>query len=530
MSFRLRLLGVLAAPLPILVMAAVPSFASQSPAPARIPLRGAEVAAVSHSVRTGGLAADRQLSVSVSLAPRDPAALDAFVAKVSDRSSAEYGHYLTPAQFADRFGPTTAQINQVTSYLRSQGLTVGAVTGGHLVVKASGTVAQIQQAFGTQLSTYRDAAAKRDYYANATAPTLPSAIAASVVDVGGLSNYATLRHSVAYTPTQITTGYDLTSVRSAGYTGSGSVALIEFDGFKQSYITKYDTTYSISTTSPTKIAVDGGSGSIGSGEIEVELDIEVIQAIAPGAAIHVYEAPNTDAGEVDLYSAIVNADEPVTSISWGLDEPDRTSANITAVHNVLAEGAAQGESFFAASGDNGSDDAGTGGTSVDYPASDPYVTGTGGTTLKLTSANAWSSETAWSGSGGGVSVKFTKPSFQSGISGTYRSVPDVSTAANPSYGWRIYSEGAWYQVGGTSAAAPSWAAFTSIYNQRAAAAGKAALGYANPTLYTLGAAASSGFHDITSGSNGAYSAAAGYDRVTGWGSYDGAKLITALLG
>ena len=277
--------------------------------------------------------------------------------------------------------------------------------------------------------------------------------------------------------------------------------------------------------------VDGGSGALGDGQVEVELDIEVLHAIAPKANVTVFEGPNSDAGEVDTYQAIVDSGIPTTSISWGASESQRTTSNINAVDAVFKAGAAEGLGFYAASGDDGSDDAGDGTTTVDYPASDPYVTGVGGTTLTVTSANAWSKETAWSGGGGGKSSVFKIPSWQTAVQktagGGYRQVPDVSALANPSPGVSIYSQGSWGTVGGTSAAAPEWAAFGALYNQRAAAAGKANLGFANPALYT---ASGTGFHDITSGSNGAYSAASGWDFTSGWGSYNAATLATKLLG
>jgi kumamolisin len=159
------------------------------------------------------------------------------------------------------------------------------------------------------------------------------------------------------------------------------------------------------------------------------------------------------------------------------------------------------------------------------------TTGVGGTTLTVTSSNAWSRETAWSGGGGGASDVFPIPSRQTPVQksqgGGDRQVPDVSALANPSPGVSIHSQGSWGQVGGTSAAAPEWAGFAALYNQQASAAGKSVLGFANPVLY---AADGTGFHDITSGSNGAYSAAAGWDFATGWGSYNAATLAAKLLG
>jgi kumamolisin len=431
-------------------------------------------------------------------------------------------------------------VKQVKEYLRAQGLTVGKVHSGNLLVDASGTAAQLEKAFGTKLSTWKDAKSGRAFYANETAPTLPTGIAGLVSDVTGLNNRAQLHHQGSakvnphngpgggYTPAQIKGGYNV----SGTYTGSGQkIALLEFDGFAQSNITKYDTNYSLGSPTPTVSKVDGGSGALGDGQVEVELDIEVLHAIAPKANVTVFEGPNSDAGEVDTYQAIVDSGIPTTSISWGASESQRTTSNINAVDAVFKAGAAEGLGFYAASGDDGSDDAGDGTTTVDYPASDPYVTGVGGTTLTVTSANAWSKETAWSGGGGGKSSVFKIPSWQTAVQksagGGYRQVPDVSALANPSPGVSIYSQGSWGTVGGTSAAAPEWAAFGALYNQQAAAAGKANLGFANPALYT---ASGTGFHDITSGSNGAYSAATGWDFTTGWGSYNAATLATKLLG
>ncbi|MYS21674.1 kumamolisin. Serine peptidase. MEROPS family S53 [Streptomyces sp. DvalAA-14] len=540
MTLRLRLLA--AAATPALLLAAVPAAyaATAHPATARTALSGDVLTGLNaHAVRTGAVASTDRISVAVSLTSRDDQALDAFVAQVSNPASAGYGHYLTKGQFAARFGRSDADAKKVTDYLRSQGLTVGTVHSGNLVIDATGTAAQVEKAFGTSLSAWKDAASGRSFYANDAAPSLPGSVASLVSDVSGLNNQARLHHQApasvtphngpggGYTPAQIKGGYNV----SGSSTGSGQqIALLEFDGFQQSNITAYDSHYALSSSAPTVHKVDGGSGALGDGQVEVELDIEVLNAIAPAAKVTVFEGPNSDAGEVDTYQAIVDSGIPVTSISWGAAETQRTTANINAVDAVFKQGAAEGLGFFAASGDSGSDDAGTGGTSVDYPASDPYVTGVGGTTLTVTSGNAWSRETAWSGGGGGKSGVFAIPSWQTAVQksqgGGKRQVPDVAALANPSPGVSIYSQGRWGQVGGTSAAAPEWAGFAALYNQQAAAAGKARLGFADPALYS---ASGTGFHDITSGSNGAYSAAAGWDFTTGWGSYNAATLTAKLL-
>ncbi|HEY4454474.1 MAG TPA: S53 family serine peptidase [Pseudonocardiaceae bacterium] len=534
MRLTLRILGAAVVPITLFV-AAAPAVATS----ARVAIAGDSVATEGAAV-VGQVAIDQRVSLAVSLAPRNETGLAAFIADVSNPHSARYGHYLSTAQYAEQFGPSQDEVNKVGGYLREQGLSVDSISPSHLVIDASGTAGTIEKAFDTTLTTYRDNATQRAYYANASAPTLPADIAPSVVDIAGLSTRTQRLQNArlqpdngpggGYTPAQIKGGYDVNSLASAGINGTGQkVALLEFDGFQQSNISAYDSHYALSATTPAVHKVDGGSGALGDGQVEVELDIEVVQALAPKAAITVFEGPNSDAGEVDTYQAIVNSGTPVTSSSWGAAETERTSANIQAVDNVFRQGAAEGESVFAASGDSGSDDAGNGGQSVDYPASDPYVTGTGGTTLTVTSGNAWSRETAWSGSGGGVSSVFAQPSFQSGVTGTNgkRGVPDVSALANPSPGVSIYSQGQWGQVGGTSAAAPEWAGFAALYNQDAAGAGKPGLGWADPLIYQINASA---LHDITSGSNGAYKAGQGYDLVTGRGSYDAAKFVAASLG
>ena len=535
-------IGLLAAPLPILALAVVPAQAA--PAPATVALRADTVPAVAQSALVGTVAARTSVSVTVSLAQRDPAGLQNFLKQVADPASAQYKHYLTVKQFAQRFGAAPGAAAQVSAYLTGHGLKVGQLTANGLTLTATGTATQIEKAFGTTLSTYRDGAG-REFYANAAAPQLPAAIAAVVTDVSGLSDYAVSHQDAVrgqsgakasvqgYTPTQIRSGYNLNTPISAGYTGKGqTVALEEFSAFTQSDVTTYDKKFSLTPSTPTVVKSDGGTTDT-SGEDEVELDIEVVQAIAPGATIKVYEAPNSDAGEAAVYAQLVSDDVPVISTSWGQDEAAETASNRVALNTDFQEAAAQGQSIYAASGDDGSDDAGNGGTSVDFPAADPYVTGAGGTTLKLSSSGAWSSEKAWSGSGGGVSSYFATPSFQTSVnSGSYRTVPDVAADADPSTGWAIYTEGSWAEYGGTSAAAPNWAAFTAIYDDEAGALGKAKLGFANASIYSLAESSNykSAFHDITSGSNGAYSAGTGYDEVTGWGSYNGANFLSDELG
>jgi kumamolisin len=531
---NLRLLGVLIAPLPILALAVVPASASSAPA-TRVALNSEVVSGLSQTTHLGSLASAQKVSLEVSLTPRNQAQLDAFVQAVSTPSSPLFKRYLTVSQYAAQYGASESSIAAVTSYLKSEGLSVGAPTANHLTLTASGTSAQVEKAFDVTLGTYRDATG-RDFYANTAAPTLPTSIASLVDGVAGLSTKAihsndvqsaasTPHASQVLTPTKARSGYNLTSTISAGDNGKGeTVALAEFSAYAASDVAKYDSNYSLGATAASVVKVDGGTTDT-SGEDEDELDIEVVYALAPGATVKVYEAPNSDAGEVALYSSLASSGITSISSSWG--EPETEEDNLTSDDADFKEMSAQGQSMFAASGDSGADDNGSS-LSVDYPASDPYVSGVGGTALTESTSGAWSSETAWSDSGGGISVEWATPSFQTSVnSGAYRDVPDVAASGAESSAWYIYTEGEWTDVWGTSAAAPNWAAFTADYNTTAKADGKANFGFANSEIYTVAKSSSysSAFHDIKSGNNGGYSAKTGYDEVSGWGSYNGGGFI-----
>ena len=217
-----------------------------------------------------------------------------------------------------------------------------------------------------------------------------------------------------------------------------------------------------------------------------------------------YEAPNSDAGEVALYAALVSADVPVISSSWG--EPENQENNLASDDADFKEAAAQGQSVYAASGDSGADDDGYGGLSVDYPASDPYVTGVGGTNLTVTSAAPGAARPRWSDSGGGSLVEWSTPSFQTAVNpaatARCRTWPPPAAPSSP---WYIDADGSWTDVWGTSAAAPNWAAFTADYDTtRRPRPARPSSG--TPTASCTPSPAArptrSAFHDVKSGSNG----------------------------
>lgn len=267
--------------------------------------------------------------------------------------------------------------------------------------------------------------------------------------------------------------------------------------------------------------------------IEIALDAEYVHATAPAAIIVNYMAASTSVPDfATMYNRIVT-DNPghVVTTSWGICEKNLPLSAQQTEDNIFANANAIGQSWFAASGDNGSDDCGDGTTSVDSPANSPHVTAVGGTTPTCSAGMSlfdpacagYGSESAWDGSGGGVSVNFSRPSYQKNCGvppGTQRLVPDVALEADPSPGKYVVVKGKWYAIGGTSGAAPQWAGYLAQLNQKMGGPG---LGNPGAALYAL--CGTPAFHDITTGSNGVFSASAGYDPVTGLGTIDAVNFM-----
>ena len=491
--------------------------------------------------RDSAVAANQQVTVGVSLTLRDAAGLAAFDTAVSTPGNAEYGHYLTAAQFAAKYSPTQAQVSQVEQYLAAAGLKVTGVSGNRQVVDASGTASQVGSAFHTTLSNYTSGS--KHYRTNDSAVSLPSSVSGLVQGVSGLDSRAVAHPQLVApkvaTPAATPSGYGPTQYDGAyrfnnvGEDGTGiTVALWEFDGYTAGDLSTYESQYGLSGPAATTVSVDGANynSSPGDGQGEVELDSDIVRGVAQKASQLVYEAPNSNQGQIDMANLIVSQDKAqVISISWGGCEADQGTSEMTSTDNALSQAVAEGITVYSASGDSGSADCQSGATGVDYPASSPYVSGAGGTTLTV-SGTTWSSEKAWSDSGGGVSTVYAKPSWQTS-SGTKRTVPDISGNADyPGSPYAIYIAGSWQPVGGTSCVAPLWSGFTALVDQKAKAAGKATMGLINPALYAAATANySANFHDITSGSNGGFSAGPGVDDVTGIGSPIGDTLANTLV-
>ncbi len=531
----------------------------------RVTLSGQAVPLIQQARLMQAVDPNQQLNLSIGLQLRNPADLDSLLSAIYDPQSPQYHQYLTPDQFNQLFAPAPDQVQQVVSFLQGQGLTVTSIAPNNLLIDATGSVAQVEQAFNIQINNYQEG--NQTFYANATSPSIPTSISPLITSIGGLDNsvlyqplyrrldthHQSHRGALAgqsgFGPKDLSTAYDVTPLHSAGIRGDNqTIALFELDGYQASDISQYFQANGLATPNISNVMVDNFNGSPGQGAIEVELDIEVAGGIAPHARQLVYEGPNTTQGVNDTYNRIVHDNKAqIVSISWGLCEASSGTAELQTLDNIFKQGASQGISFFAAAGDSGAYDCGDGNLAVDSPAGDPYVTGVGGTNLQL-NAGAYGSESVWSnpndtqrspegaGGGGGISKTFTQPSWQTGpgVSNQYsngkREVPDVSADADPATGYSMYCTvtnagcpaNGWLTVGGTSASAPLWAGSMALINQYLKSQGKAAVGHANPTLYGLfnGQQQSPAFHDVNTGNNLFYPATTGYDMGSGIGTPD----------
>lgn len=502
------------------------------------------------------------LQLSIGLRLRNEEGLNTLIAMQSNPRSSFYHHYITPQEFLARFAPDQSTVQSVTTYLRRQGFQVGAVSANHVLINASGSVASIERAFGTTIADYDIGG--RIAYAPTREISMPASLAHSILSVSGLNNVAEYhstyqasrvyartnrqsRITSGYTPDKLKNAYNIAPLATRKVDGAGqSIAFFELDGYTASDVDTYQRVFQLNTPGRQNMLVDGASTTPGVNAIEVELDLEVASAIAPAARQLVYIGPNTTQGINDTYNRIVTDGlANLVSVSWGTCEARQDPKELQLLDIIFKQGAAQGQTFFVASGDAGAFDCMNYTPSVDSPADDPYVIGVGGTRLSL-QHDAYGSEMAWfcveckgggprgTGSGGGISTFFSRLEFQhiQPMYTSYRTVPDVSANADPATGYMIYctvlasrcNYQGWITVGGTSAAAPFWAGVIANLNQYLGRAGKIHLGYVSPILYSLYNSRAilkyPPYHDVTSGNNLYYPAVTGYDLATGMGTPD----------
>ena len=447
------------------------------------------------------------------------------------------------ADFGQHFGADPADLEALRTFARTHGLSERGADAPRRVLHLSGAPHALERAFAVTLGRYEFSDGRGPFVGCGHAPTLPP----QVLAVLGLDRRPVARAhsrrpraapSTTYTPPQLGQLYAF----PAGLDGSGeTVAIIELGGgFSASDLAQYFKSLGIvKAPTVTAVGVAGGTNTPGGdADDEVMLDIEVIGALAPGASIVVYFAPNTDQG---FYEAISQAahdtvNKPsVMSISWGGPEDSWTGPSRDAMQSALEDAAALAVTVTVAAGDNGSSDGESDGQPhVDFPASSQFALACGGTKL-IGSGSAIQSEVVWNettsgdgATGGGVSVEFAPPTWQANTAvpkapngSAGRGVPDVAGNADPLTGYQVLVDGESQVIGGTSAVAPLWAALIARCNQKLGAP----LGDVHAALYQIGEAAC---RDITQGNNGAYQAGPGWDACTGLGSPNGQALLTAL--
>jgi subtilase family serine protease len=504
------------------------------------------------------------LHLAISLPLRNQEKLTNLAEQLYDPASPSFHHFLTSEQFTAEFGPTESDYRAVANFAKSKGLTVTATCGNRALLEVEGTVANIEKAFHVNMKVYRHPKENRSFYSPDAEPSLDLDV--PVLFIGGLSDYMLPRpaslHAVPLaqrpnlTPNDgaeggLYIGQDFRGAYAAGITNTGtgqSIGLLEFDTYYPGDITQYLSTAGLANSVILSNVVVGNlTGPPQAGNTEVALDIEMAISMAPGLSeIYVYEATNAGFSADALLARMASDNiSAQLSCSW-------SGFNDSSIRQSLLQFKTQGRSFFQASGDSGEYNSQH--NPVPPPCDNPNVTSVGGTTLSTVNGN-WNSETTWNwftqpedngqlnsdATSGGVSTSWTIPSWQKGVSmaanqgsAGFRNIPDVAMIANQIY--LVAGNGGQYFVGGTSAAAPLWAAFTALVNQQRAEQGQSYEGFLNPALYAIGTNLnySSCFHDITVGNNTntynstQFFAVAGYDLCTGWGTPVGAALMNAL--
>ncbi|MDR5838335.1 S53 family peptidase [Caballeronia sp. LZ034LL] len=492
-----------------------------------------------------------QIEVIVMLRRKDEAGFKEMMARI-DAGEAP-AQPVSRAEFDKRFTASDADVEKVKAFAKQYGLTVVRAETETRSVVLKGTIEQFQKAFDVKLERFQHHNIG-EYRGRAGPVNVPDDMHDAVTAVLGLDSKPQARPHfrfrppfkpargaapASFTPVDLARLYDFPDGDGAGQ----CIAIIELGGgYRDSDLSAYFKKLGVKAPTVISVGVDNAknapTGNPNGPDGEVTLDIEIAGAIAPGARIAVYFAPNSDAGFVDAVNRALHdsSNQPsVISISWGGPESNWSSQSISAFNAVLQSAAALGVTVCAASGDSGSSDgASDGADHVDFPASSPYVLGCGGTSLTA-SASGIGSEVVWNdgdqggSGGGGVSSVFALPVWQKGLSVTRngrhaalakRGVPDVAGDASPQTGYEVLIDGEETVVGGTSAVAPLWAALIARLN----ALNGSPAGFVNPKLYK----AETAFHDITEGNNGTFSASAGWDACTGLGSPDGGKIAAAL--
>jgi kumamolisin len=494
------------------------------------PAIAAEVLQVPDVQDLGKRSADLPVKVLVTLRFNNAAELHQLVREQSDPASSNYHRYLTPAQFAERFGPTVDQLNQVVAELTRAGFQVTETSSNRLLVHATAPSSTVENYFKTDIHTVNQPD-EGEAYMNVKPVLLPDALV-SLVKAVHANNLVVAKPGIrtdaitgpitgldgGFTPVAIAQSFDYPVQHGTDGTGHTAAVIIDSD-VRDTDLSNFFAFFPITRTgSVTRKSVNGGViGKYKSGPsgFECALDVETIAGLAPGGNVIIYIIPSlTNVSIDDAANQIVtdNTAEAVNMSFGGNEFKDVT------FESALTQGNAEGITFVASSGDSGSN-RGT----VSTPAAEPHVLALGGTVITH-SSTGYPHNQAWSGSGGGVSKIFGIPTYQKGVSGlastTKRNVPDV---ALPAYFTDTYFNGGFLGLQGTSWSSPAYVALQLELNE----AKSSRFGWVNNNIYSVFKLSKyADFYDVTRGSNGGFKAKAGYDNVSGIGSPKGETLAT----
>ncbi|WP_249203339.1 protease pro-enzyme activation domain-containing protein [Burkholderia ambifaria] len=505
--------------------------------------------ATGNVVSAAPMSATAPIHVALVLKLNDEAALHRFVQDARTPGSASFGAVLTSAQIAARYTPSAGQVATVKAYLQSKGFTNINVAGNNMIVEADAPAGVVSGVFQTTLVPVAMADGTSAHI-NTAPETLPAALGAVVQSVLGLDT-ATRLHphfvraslsaaapqanaspttaavTVAHSPT------DFPGIYSVGSTPTASnitVGIIAEGNVTQPVIdlATFASNHQLPAV-PVSVINVGSPSADTSANTEWSLDSQTIVGMSGGVRqLNFYVAPSFAWSNMALAinRAVTDNTARVVNMSIGGCE---NWAPTAAIDTLFELAVAQGQTFAVSSGDSGSVAYGCNGTSVQYPATSPYVVAVGGTSLYTNGNGSYAGETAWDGSGGGISGIEPIPSWQSNVPALkgrfFRGMPDIAFDADPYSGAQVVVGGQLAIVGGTSLSAPLFAA---TWARMLSGGCAASLGFAAPTLYSAQATSPSIFRDVTNGSNGAYSAGSGWDFVTGWGTPNVSALHSAI--
>jgi len=552
--------------LTVAALIAIVTINSQAQGQSMLTRHVREVTLNGQALSVGRLPATQSMHLDVVLSLRNQPELDNFLRQLSDPTSGMYRRFLTVPEFTEKFGPSQRDYDAVVRFAKANGFTVVGGSRDGMEVQIVGPVSAVEKAFHVTMGTYQHPTENRIFYGPDREPTVD--LPFPLWHVSGMDNFSlphplyvkrsdyAAAHGIAAEkvvshattgsgPSAAFLGSDMRAAYYGGtaLTGAGqNLGLFEFLGTDLADLTTYYKNVGQTNNVPiTLLSTDGTSTSCvdtraGGDCDDTEQTLDMTQALgmAPGLSSLVVYIGSVDTA---IISAMTTHSPLPTTIgcSWGWTPADPSTLN-----PFFQKMSAQGQNFFAASGDSSTWSA----KNEAWPADNAFIVSVGGTDLVTASAGgAWKSETAWVDSGGGISPdSIAIPSWQqlAGVinssnkgSTTLRNGPDVSANANFTfYVCADQTTCTANEFGGTSFAAPMWAGYVALANQQLAANGDATLGFINPTIYAQNITSSyaTDFHDITSGTSGSFSAETGYDLVTGWGSPNGVGLINALAG